>query len=106
MTLDKCVNGYLYENYRLARHPAAAHRKYLTDKATRWLAAKVGSKLSVLSCAYQAPQGNLALQALLKPWIALNVRREVGRVINEVLRNGIHLNIVGGNLHADGLHVG
>jgi len=92
--------------FALARQPAAANRKYLPDKATRWFATKVSSKLSVLSCAYEAPQRNLALQALLEPRIALNVGREVGRVINEVLRDCIHLNIVGSNLHADGLHVG
>lgn len=81
--------------FTLAHHPAAANGKHLPDKATRRLAAKVCSKFSVFPCAYEAPQRNLALQALLKLWIALNFGRKVGRVIDEVLRDCIHLNIVG-----------
>ena len=79
-------------DFALAHHPAAANRKHLPYEATRWFA-------------YEAPQRNLALQALLKLGIALNVWRKVSRVIDEVLCDCIHLNIMGCNLHADGLHV-
>ena len=92
--------------FALAHHPASANRKHLPDKATRWFAAKVRSEFSVFFRPDKPPQWNLALQALLEPWIGLDVRRKVSRVVNKVLCDCIHLDIVGRNLHADRLHVG
>lgn len=76
--------------FALSHHPAATDRKHLPDKATRGFATKVRSKLSVFSCTDETPQGDLALEPLLKSRIALDLRRKVGGVINKVLRDCIH----------------
>lgn len=95
----------MFRDFDLTCYPATTYRKDLPDKTTRWFAAKIGSEFRVFLGADQTPQRNLTLQALLKPWISLNVRREVSRVVNEVLCDCIHLNIVSRDLHADRLHI-
>ena len=77
----------------------------MPDETIRGLATQVGGEFGIFSGAHKTTQRDLALQALLKLRVALNVRGKVSGVINEVLRNGIYLNIVGRNLHADVLHV-
>ena len=77
-----CVGFLGRASFALAAHPAAADRKDLPDKATRWFAAKIGSEFSVFLGSHEAPQGNFTLQAFLKSRVGLNVRREnlpVGR---------------------------
>jgi hypothetical protein len=48
-------------SFALTRHPAAADRKDLADKATRRLAAKKGRKFGVFLGSHESPQWNLAL---------------------------------------------
>ena len=95
MFLQECITA-------LARNPAATHRKDLADKAARGFAAKIGGEFGVFPGAHQTPQRNLALQSFLEPEVGLNLGRKVGRIVDKVLCDGIHLDIVRRDLHAHG----
>ena len=70
------------------------------------LATQVRCELCILARPDKATQWNLSLESLLESRVRLDLVREVGRVFNEVLGDGIDLNIVGGHFNADRLNVG
>ena len=57
----------------LACHPAAANGKDLSDKAVCRITAQIGSELGIFIGADQTPEWHLALQAILKTRIGLNL---------------------------------
>jgi len=78
----------------LARHPPATHRKNLADETIGSLTAKIGGKRRVFLRAHQPTQWHLPFEPFLEARIGLNLGREVGGVLHEVLRDGIDLNVV------------
>lgn len=90
----------------LARYPTAAHWKDLADVATGWITAQVSGELCVFSCPDKPSQWYFAFHAFLESRVCLDLRGKIRRVVDEILRNGIDLNVVGRDFDADGLHVG
>jgi hypothetical protein len=89
-----------------SRRPAAAHREHLSDKTIRRIAAQVGGEARILLRPYQAAQRHLAGQPLLELGIGLHLGWKVGRVVDKVLGDGIHLHLLRRKLHTRRLHPG
>ena len=89
----------------LADSPPPTDREYLANEAIGSVTAKVSRKFGVLPCGDKAAQWYLAFHPFLKARVSLNLFRKVGRVIYEVLRDGVDLDVVPGKLNADRLNV-
>jgi hypothetical protein len=89
----------------LADSPTPTYRENLAHEAIGSVTAKVSRKFSVFPCGDKTAQWYLAFQSFLKARISLNLFREVGRVIYEVLRDRVKLDVMLGKLNADRLNV-
>ena len=85
----------------LTRHPAAANRKDLTYKTIGVFTTEIGGELRIFFGAHQAPQRHFAFQALLEAGIGLNIGREIGGIVHEILGDGIDLDVVGRDFDAE-----
>ena len=81
-------NAPAREERASALQPAATHRKHLADEAVGGRTAQIGSEFGALAGADHAAEWHLRLQPFLKAWVGLPFRREVGRVVEEVERDG------------------
>jgi hypothetical protein len=70
-------------------HPAATHREHLANDASRRIDDKLGGNLRVLISRHRPAQRHLAHQPLIEGWLGLPLGRKVGRIVDQVLRNGV-----------------
>ena len=73
-------------------HPATAHREDLADEAIGRVAAQIRHELGVLTCADEPAKWNLALQALLKTRIGLDLGgRSAGEIAVSIVAEIIQM---------------
>ena len=89
----------------LQRHPPATHRKNLADKTVGGVPAKISGKCRAFCGTRQPPEWHLALKSFLEARIGLNLGGEIHRVLDEVLRDRIHLNVVQRHFDANRLNI-
>ncbi len=72
-----------------ALQPAATHGEHLANKAVGCRTAQIRGEFGTLAGTDHAAERHLAFQLFLKAWVGLLFRREVGRVVEKVVRRSI-----------------
>ena len=78
----------------------------MANEAICRLATQVRDEFRIFSCRYKPPEWDFTLQPFLKARICLNFSREVRGIVDEILCDGIDLDVLVGNLNSHGLNIG